>query len=211
MNSLNFGFLEPHDNQLVALAGLAARYFPADPCTAIIKLRQFAKLMVKMVAAHHAVYRDERETFEETLRRLSYDRLIPKEAADIFMLFARPATAQRMKQRATIPLPSPPSNSRGRWASGSIGHMAALPNFGPVLLCRLDLRKVGNGHQRLLERVVRIQGQAGRKCGEAPPATCLLRPHRTPVTKMESAAFGDAFTSMLPIIRRQWPPSPADS
>ncbi len=37
-----------------------------------------------MIAARHASYRDERETFEETLRRLSYDRIIPKEVADIF-------------------------------------------------------------------------------------------------------------------------------
>lgn len=84
MNSLNFGFLAPHNKQLVTLGGLAESYFPSDPSTAIVKLRQFAELMAKLVAAHHAVYRDERETFEETLRRLSYDRLIPKEAADIF-------------------------------------------------------------------------------------------------------------------------------
>ncbi|MBF0876830.1 type I restriction-modification system endonuclease [Gluconobacter cerevisiae] len=84
MNSLNFGFLAPHNKQLVTLCGLAESYFPSDPSTAIVKLRQFAELMAKLVAAHHAVYRDERETFEETLRRLSYDRLIPKEAADIF-------------------------------------------------------------------------------------------------------------------------------
>jgi type I restriction enzyme R subunit len=38
----------------------------------------------KTVAAHHAAYRDEREAFEETLRRLSYERIIPKEAADVF-------------------------------------------------------------------------------------------------------------------------------
>ncbi|OUI81135.1 restriction endonuclease subunit R [Gluconobacter sp. DsW_056] len=84
MNSLNFDFLAPHNKQLVTLGGLAESYFPSDPSTAIVKLRQFAELMAKLVAAHHAVYRDERETFEETLRRLSYDRLIPKEAADIF-------------------------------------------------------------------------------------------------------------------------------
>ncbi|EJL22921.1 type I restriction-modification system endonuclease [Novosphingobium sp. AP12] len=84
VDSLNFDFLEAHDKQLVTLGGLAERYFSSDPSTAIVKLRQFAELMAKMVAAHHAVYRDERETFEETLRRLSYDRLIPREAADIF-------------------------------------------------------------------------------------------------------------------------------
>ena len=38
----------------------------------------------KLIAAHHAVYIGERETFEETLRRLSYDRILPKEVADVF-------------------------------------------------------------------------------------------------------------------------------
>lgn len=84
MESLNFDFLAKHDGRLVTLGGLAERYFRDDPSTAIVKLRQFAELMAKLIAAQHAVYRDERESFEETLRRLSYDRLIPKEAADIF-------------------------------------------------------------------------------------------------------------------------------
>jgi len=78
MDSLNFGFLSTHDGRLVTLGGLAERYFRDDPSTAIVKLRQFAELMAKLIAAHHAVYRNERESFEETLRRLSYERYIPK-------------------------------------------------------------------------------------------------------------------------------------
>ncbi|NIE79654.1 type I restriction-modification system endonuclease [Asaia sp. As-1742] len=84
VDSSNFGFLASHDQQLTILGGLAERYFPSDPSTTIVKLRQFAELMAKLIAAHHATYRDARETFEETLRRLSYDRLIPREIADIF-------------------------------------------------------------------------------------------------------------------------------
>lgn len=97
-----FWFLGPHNKQLVTLAALAEHYFPSDPSTAIVKLRQFAELMAKLVAAHHAVYRDERETFEETLRRLSYDRLIPRRSLIFFILFGRPETALYMKQRAII-------------------------------------------------------------------------------------------------------------
>lgn len=84
MASANFGFLSVHDAKLTTLGGLAERYFRDDPSTAIFKLRQFAELTAKMIAAQHGVYRDERETFEETLRRLSYDRVIPKEVADVF-------------------------------------------------------------------------------------------------------------------------------
>ena len=79
----NFAFLSAHDAQLVQLGALAERYFRDDPVTAIFKLRQFAELLSKMIAAHHALL-DERDTFEETLRRLFYDRIVPKEAADIF-------------------------------------------------------------------------------------------------------------------------------
>jgi type I restriction enzyme R subunit len=84
MRSANFGFLGAHDAQLVTLASLAERYFRDDPSTAIVKLRQFAELMAKLIAARHAVYRDMGETFEETLRRLSFERILPKEAADLF-------------------------------------------------------------------------------------------------------------------------------
>ena len=59
------GFLAAHDSNLVTLGGQAERYFRDDPPTCLIKLRQLAELLTKLVAAHHAVYRGERETFEE--------------------------------------------------------------------------------------------------------------------------------------------------
>src|SRR5579862_2218811 len=80
----NFTFLKAQDAQLAQLGALAERYFRDDPGTAVFKLRQFAELLSKTIAAHHALYLDERETFEETLRRLSYERIIPREAADLF-------------------------------------------------------------------------------------------------------------------------------
>ena len=80
----NFGFLREHDVRLATLGALAERYFREDPSTAIVKLRQFAELLAKLVAAHHALYLDERESFEDTLRRLSFERIIPKETADLF-------------------------------------------------------------------------------------------------------------------------------
>jgi type I restriction enzyme R subunit len=80
----NFTFLKAQDTQLAQLGALAERYFRDDPGTAVFKLRQFAELLSKTVAAHNALYLGERETFEETLRRLSYERIIPKEAADVF-------------------------------------------------------------------------------------------------------------------------------
>jgi type I restriction enzyme R subunit len=80
----NFAFLSVHEAQLVQLGSRAELYFRDDPCTAIFKLRQFAELLCKTIAAHQALYVGERETFEETLRRLFYERIIPKEIADVF-------------------------------------------------------------------------------------------------------------------------------
>jgi type I restriction enzyme R subunit len=80
----NFEFLSAHDKRLVQLATLAERYFHDDPSTAIFKLRQFAELLCKTVAAYHAVYQGERESFEETLRRLAFERITPREIADVF-------------------------------------------------------------------------------------------------------------------------------
>jgi type I restriction enzyme R subunit len=80
----NFAFLAAHNAKLVQLGALAERYFREDPATSIFKLRQFAELLSKLVAAHHAVYLGERETFDDTLRRLTYERILPKEASDIF-------------------------------------------------------------------------------------------------------------------------------
>ncbi|MDA9544274.1 restriction endonuclease subunit R [Bradyrhizobium sp. CCBAU 45321] len=82
--SINFDFLTVHDAKLVQLAARAEYYFQDDPVTAIIKLRQFAELMAKLVAARHGTYEGERETFEAILRRLSFERIIPKAIADVF-------------------------------------------------------------------------------------------------------------------------------
>ncbi|MCB1462639.1 MAG: type I restriction-modification system endonuclease [Nitratireductor sp.] len=84
MASANFKFLIVHDERLASLGELAESYFSRDPSTTIIKLRQFAELTAKLVAAHQAAYRDEREAFDETLRRLSYERIVPREVANVF-------------------------------------------------------------------------------------------------------------------------------
>lgn len=66
------------------LGARAEHYLHDDPVTAIFKLRQFAERASKTVAARHAVYLGEHETFEERLRRLSLERIIPKQIADLF-------------------------------------------------------------------------------------------------------------------------------
>jgi type I restriction enzyme, R subunit len=84
VTTANFGFLRAHDATLAGLGGLAERYFRDDPSTSLVKLRQFAELMAKLVAAHHAIYSDTCGGFEETLQRLSFERILPREVADLF-------------------------------------------------------------------------------------------------------------------------------
>jgi type I restriction enzyme R subunit len=94
----NFGFLSQHDPQLVQLGAFAERYFRDDPGTAIFK---FAEILSKAIAAHHALYLGERETFEDTLRRLSYERIVPREAADVFHPCAKLVTGRLMRPQVT--------------------------------------------------------------------------------------------------------------
>lgn len=65
VSASNFGFLGQHDERVARLGLLAERYFRDDPPTSIVKLRQLAELLAKLIAARHATYRDERETLRK--------------------------------------------------------------------------------------------------------------------------------------------------
>jgi type I restriction enzyme R subunit len=84
LESTNFEFLSVHDAQLAQLAALAERYFRDDPVTALFKLRQFAELLSKQIAARQGAYEGERETFVVRVQRLADERILPKEVADLF-------------------------------------------------------------------------------------------------------------------------------
>lgn len=101
MKTGNFDFLSAHDAQLVKLGSLAERYFRDDPPTSLFKLRQFSELLAKLTAAHHALYEDERQSFEETLRRLSYERVLPRQVADLFHTIRKAGNAAAHEGRGT--------------------------------------------------------------------------------------------------------------
>jgi hypothetical protein len=82
--SLNFSFLKAHDARLVMLGAQAEKYFPEDPGTCLIKLRQFAEVMAKIVAARTATDVGPDDTFSDILRRLKAERTLPPSAADLF-------------------------------------------------------------------------------------------------------------------------------
>jgi type I restriction enzyme R subunit len=71
----------------------------------LVKLRQFAALLAKLVSARRAAYRDERETFEETLRQLSYERIIPRRLRTSSILSGRSETTPCMRPWVIIAAP----------------------------------------------------------------------------------------------------------
>jgi type I restriction enzyme R subunit len=80
----NFGFLERHDPQLVRLGMLAKRYFPDDPNTSILKLRQLAELLAQLVASKVGIFTSSAEPQYDLLRRLQDQGILPREVAQLF-------------------------------------------------------------------------------------------------------------------------------
>jgi type I restriction enzyme, R subunit len=80
----NFSHLAVHDEQLARLGALAEHYFPEDPNTSLLKLRQFGELMAQNIAASFGEYTSTEEKQVDLLRRLQARRAIPREAGDLF-------------------------------------------------------------------------------------------------------------------------------
>lgn len=80
----NFGFLEAHDEQLVRLGMLAERYFPDDPNTSLLELRQLAELLAQLVATKVGIFVSREEAQYDLLRRLEDQSILPREIAQLF-------------------------------------------------------------------------------------------------------------------------------
>src|SRR6185312_12099289 len=80
----NFAFLAEHDSQLVRFGMLAERYFPEDPNTCLIKLRQLTELLAQLVASRTGLFVSAEESQFELLRRLQFRGLLPREIAGLF-------------------------------------------------------------------------------------------------------------------------------
>ena len=80
----NFGHLRGHDEQLWRLGLLAEKYFPEDPNTCLLKLRQLTELLAQLVASQTGVFLSSQESHYELLRRLQDEGLLPREVAQVF-------------------------------------------------------------------------------------------------------------------------------
>lgn len=84
LETLNFGFLARYDPLLVQVAALVERYFPDDPVTALMKLRQFGELLAQQAAARAGVSASSDEPQAERLGRLRREAGYPREVLDLF-------------------------------------------------------------------------------------------------------------------------------
>lgn len=82
--STNFAHLREHDEQLLRLGMLAEKYFPDDPNTSLLKLRQLAELLAQLVAAKIGIYTSAEEQQFELLRRIQEQGILPRETAQLF-------------------------------------------------------------------------------------------------------------------------------
>jgi len=80
----NFACLQEHDEQLLRLGMLAERYFPDDPNTALLKLRQLTELLAQLVATQVGLYQSPEESQYDLLRRLQDQGILPREIAQLF-------------------------------------------------------------------------------------------------------------------------------
>src|SRR5262245_46316284 len=80
----NFVHLQEHDEQLVRLGMLAERYFPEDPNTSLLKLRQLTELLAQHVAANIGEFTSPEEATYDLLRRLQDQEIVPREIAQLF-------------------------------------------------------------------------------------------------------------------------------
>lgn len=80
----NFVQFRTYEPQLARLGLLAEKYFPEDPNTSLLKVRQFGELLAQSVAAYSGKFNGSDESQFLLLARLRDDGLLPKQAEQLF-------------------------------------------------------------------------------------------------------------------------------
>jgi type I restriction enzyme, R subunit len=80
----NFSHLTAHDEQLVRLGMLAERYFPDDPNTCLLKLRQLTEALAQLAASRVGLFGNPEEKQSDLLRRLQDHGILPREVSSLF-------------------------------------------------------------------------------------------------------------------------------
>lgn len=165
--SANFGFLKPHGAQLFRLAAQAEHYFRTDPNTSLFKLRQFAELMARDVAARSAQLPISDEPFAAVLRALGRSGTVPRQGIDLFHYLPRDgneAAHEGLGDFATPLTRLKVARELAAWFVAGLGGNAALapgpfvpppPPADPTVELRaeLDRLRVKADASRLLDRL----------------------------------------------------------
>jgi type I restriction enzyme R subunit len=85
--------LQEHDVQFLRLGLLAERYFPEDPNTALLKLRQLTELLAQLVATRVGIYVSSEEPQYELIRRLQDHGILSRDVAQLFTEVRRAGNA----------------------------------------------------------------------------------------------------------------------
>ncbi len=110
--SLNFSFLHEHDAHLTAYGARAERYVFDDPNTSLLKLRQFAELLARHVAAFHTIDTTGSD-LRDVIAVLRRKRLAPREVTELFeQLRLRGNEAAHDDQRPIGPIRATTAASR---------------------------------------------------------------------------------------------------
>jgi type I restriction enzyme, R subunit len=89
----NFAHLKDYDEQLLRLGMLAERYFPDDPNTSLLKLRQLTELLAQTIAARVGMFLSTEESQYELIRRLQDQSILPREIYQLFSEVRRAGNA----------------------------------------------------------------------------------------------------------------------
>lgn len=89
----NFAHLRDIDPQLLRLGLLAERYFPEDPNTSLLKLRQLAELLAQQAAARVGIAASSADSQLDLLHRLRDQGVLSREVAEYFHELRRTGNA----------------------------------------------------------------------------------------------------------------------
>src|SRR6185437_3472821 len=82
--SANFDFLGTHDAQLVRLGVWPNDISRTTPIPPSSKLRQFGEVLDQLTAAKSGLFASPEEQQADLLRRLKFERIVPREVGDLF-------------------------------------------------------------------------------------------------------------------------------
>ncbi|MFO7631539.1 MAG: DUF4145 domain-containing protein, partial [Caldilinea sp.] len=164
----NFKFLETHDEQLVRLGMLAERYFPDDPNTCILKLRQYGEVLAQLTALQIGEHAAAEGAQFELLRRLQNRGILPREVFQLFHEVRRAGNAASHELHSSYMTAL--SALKMSWQLGLWSHRTfAEPAYSPAPFVPPPVPKHAGAEVRAeLERLAAVYTATHARLAETP-------------------------------------------